>query len=94
MFTGNQLTGDITYESTFPKLVYKDVAIKEGLGLLNSAITDQHFITRNRYNRLLTALAEYPSLPCIGIDESPAIIVHGNDIKVTGERQVTVLSQP
>jgi cyanophycinase len=94
MLTGNQLLGDTTYESTFPKLWYNNIEIKEGLDLLDSAIIDQHFIARSRYNRLLSAIAQFPTLPCIGIDESTAIIVHGNDIKVAGESQVIVLSHP
>jgi len=94
MLTGNQLLGDTTYESTFPKLWNNNVEVKEGLGLLDSAIIDQHFIARSRYNRLLTAIAKYPTLPCIGIDEGTAIIVHGNDIKVAGTSQVIVFSHP
>lgn len=94
MITGNQLLGDTTYASTFPKLWTGNLEIKEGLGLLDSAIIDQHFIKRSRYNRLLSAIAVYPTLPCIGIDEGTAIIVHGNTVKVTGESQVMVFKNP
>ena len=94
MITGNQLLGDTTYESTFPKLWNGNLEIKEGLSLIDSAIIDQHFIARSRYNRLLTAIAKYPSLPCIGIDEGTAIIVHGDTVKVAGTSQVIVFSDP
>lgn len=94
MFTGNQLLGDTTYESTFPKLWNNNIEIKEGLGLLDSAVIDQHFVARSRYNRMLTAIAKYPTLPCIGIDEGTAIIVHGNNVKVAGRSQVVVFSHP
>lgn len=94
MLTGNQLLGDTAYESTFPKLWYNNIEIKEGLGLLDSAIIDQHFITRSRYNRLISAVAQFPSLPCIGIDESTAIIIHNKKVKVVGESQVVVISHP
>jgi len=93
MITGNQL-GDTSYSATFPVVHDHNIEIKEGLGLLNSAIIDQHFIVRSRYNRLLSAIAKYPSLPCIGIDEATAIIVQGNKVKVTGESQVIVLKHP
>ncbi len=93
MITGNQLT-DTSYSSTFPVVHNDNLEIKEGLGLLSSAIIDQHFIVRSRYNRLLSAIAKYPSLPCIGIDEATAIIVQGNRVKVTGESQVIVLQHP
>jgi cyanophycinase len=94
MITGNQLLGDTTYESTFPKLWNNNLEIKEGLSLLDSAIIDMHFIARSRYNRLLTAIAKYPTLPCIGIDEGTAIIVHGKHVKVGGASQVIVFSGP
>ena len=93
MITGNQLT-DTSYSGTFPVVHDNNIEIKEGLGLLSSAIIDQHFIVRSRYNRLLSAIAKYPSLPCIGIDEATAIIVQGNKVKVTGESQVIVLKHP
>ena len=94
MITGNQLLGDTSYESTFPKLWNNNLEIKEGLSLLDSAIVDMHFVARSRYNRLLTAIAKYPTLPCIGIDEGTAIIVHDNSIKVVGASQVIVFSKP
>jgi len=93
MITGNQLT-DTSYSSTFPVVHANNIEIKEGLGLLTFAIIDQHFIVRSRYNRLLSAIAKYPSLPCIGIDEGTAIIVQGNTIKIAGESQVIVLKHP
>ena len=93
MITGNELT-DTIYHSTFPKIHDKNIEFKEGLGLLKSAIIDQHFIVRSRYNRLLSALAKYPSYTCIGIDEATAIIVQGNKVKVTGESQVIVMRKP
>jgi cyanophycinase len=94
MITGNQLLGDTAYRSTFPKLWYGNLEIKEGLSLLDSAIIDMHFVARSRYNRLLTAVAMYPTLPCIGIDEGTAIIVHGNKATVAGASQVMVFRQP
>jgi cyanophycinase len=94
MVTGNQLLGDTTYESTFPKLWYNNVEIKRGLGLVDSAIIDQHFVARSRYNRMLSAVAQFPTLPCIGIDEGTAIIIHANSVKVAGTSQVIVFSHP
>jgi cyanophycinase len=94
MITGNQLLGDTTYESTFPKLWAGNLEITEGLSLIDSAIIDMHFVARSRYNRLLTAIAKYPTLPCIGIDEGTAIIVHNNNVKVAGTSQVIVFSDP
>ena len=93
MITGNQVN-DTSYSATFRVVHDNNIEIREGLGLLTSAIIDQHFIVRSRYNRLLSAIAKFPSLPCIGIDEATAIIVQGDKISVTGESQVIVLQHP
>ena len=94
MITGNELIGDTTYHETFRKLQQGNIEFKEGLGLIDSAIIDQHFVVRSRYNRLLSALAKFPAYRCIGIDEATAIIVHSNKVTVTGESQVVVISNP
>jgi cyanophycinase len=93
MITGRELT-DTVYSPTFRKVEDKNIEFKQGLGLLTTAIVDQHFIVRSRYNRLLSALAKFPLLICIGIDEETAIIVQQNKVKVTGESQVIVMQQP
>ncbi|MDQ3682135.1 MAG: cyanophycinase [Bacteroidota bacterium] len=94
MITGRELLGDTAYHSTFRKVWYKNIEFEEGLGLLDSVIIDQHFIVRSRYNRLLSALASFPTYPCIGIDESTAIIVSGNKVSVTGSSQVILFTKP
>jgi cyanophycinase len=93
MITGQQLT-DTVYRATFRKVHDNNIEFKPGIGLLTVAVIDQHFIVRSRYNRLISALAAYPLLACIGIDEATAIIVDGNRIKVAGESQVIVMQQP
>lgn len=93
MITGKELK-DTVYRATFRKLEDKNLEVKPGLGLLTSAMIDQHFIVRSRYNRLLSALAKYPLLTCIGIDEATAIIVYRDSVKVLGESQVILMQQP
>ena len=46
-----------------------------GLGLIDSAVIDQHFDQRNRYGRLLMIVAQSPQLLGIGVDEDTAAIV-------------------
>lgn len=93
MITGNQKkhpdteTGFITIES-------ENVEITEGLGFLTDVIIDQHFIKRQRLNRLVAASIENPDKLCVGIDESTAIIVDGDYATVTGISQVTVIKNP
>ncbi|MCX2475869.1 cyanophycinase [Pedobacter sp. MC2016-05] len=93
MITGKQLL-DTVYKETFNKLWDKNIEFLPGMGLLENTIIDQHFLKRNRYNRLISALAAHPDLVCVGIDESTAIIVHGNKATVAGESQVVRLANP
>lgn len=94
MITGNEYSADSVVSGSFKKIQQHMVEIKEGLGLINNAIIDQHFIVRSRYNRLLAVLSAFPSYSCIGIDEGTAIIVNGNQISVTGVSQVIRLQLP
>jgi len=60
-------------------VIRKDsVKTTAGFGFLKTAIVDQHFVKRQRNNRLLT-LAIETGLPCIGIDESTAIFVRPDE---------------
>ena len=93
MITGKELT-DTSYNATFKKIHTNNIHIAKGLGLLNNAVIDQHFIVRSRYNRLLSAIASFPAYACIGIDEATAIIVEANKITVTGESQVVLIQKP
>ena len=93
MITGKQLL-DTVYKETFNKLWDKNIEFAEGMGLLENTIIDQHFLKRNRYNRLISALAAHPDLVCVGIDESTAIIVHGNKATVAGDSQVIRMANP
>lgn len=93
MITGNQKL-EKEYSGTFDNIRYDNLETSEGLGLLKTAVIDQHFLKRNRYNRLLAALVEFPNLTGIGIDEATAIIVRNNEIEVAGESEVIVVRNP
>ena len=78
MITGNQTPpGDTTgyYGDEFPAIASGRIQVIPGLGFLPGAVVDQHFIKRERHNRLLSAILERPSLVGVGIDESTAIEV-------------------
>ncbi|HKU60830.1 MAG TPA: cyanophycinase [Gemmatimonadales bacterium] len=78
MITGNQTPpGDTTgyYGDDFPAIAQRRIQVIPGLGFLSGAVVDQHFIKRERHNRLLSAILERPSLVGVGIDESTAIEV-------------------
>lgn len=93
MITGNQKL-EKEYSGTFDNIRYNNLETAEGLGLLKTAVIDQHFLKRNRYNRLLSGLVEFPELTGIGIDEATAIIVRNNQVEVAGESEVIVIRKP
>jgi cyanophycinase len=62
----------------------------EGFGLLQNAAIDQHVITRHRENDLVPVIAAHPELLGIGIDESTAIVVHGNEFEIIGKSKVGI----
>lgn len=93
MITGNELKHK-EYSATFQTIEPDNIEIKTGLGLLTTAIIDQHFLIRSRHNRLITAVIEHPEMTCIGIDESTAILVSGKDVEVLGDSQVLVFENP
>ena len=93
MLTGNGLR-DTVYASTYKILQQGNIELKNGLGLLDSVIIDQHFVVRSRYSRMLSAILEYPAYQCFGIDESTAVIIHQGRATVAGESQVIVFAKP
>ena len=93
MITGNELKHP-DYTSTFRTIEPANIETKQGLGFIESAIIDQHFVKRSRYNRLISAVIEFPGIKCIGIDEATAILVTGNTAEVVGDSQVIVFENP
>ncbi|MCK8143151.1 cyanophycinase [Flavobacterium sp. I-SCBP12n] len=93
MITGNQKL-ESKYTETFNNIRYDNLETTEGLGLVKNVIIDQHFLKRSRYNRLLSALVEFPDHIGIGIDESTALIVRNKEIEIAGESEVIVVKNP
>jgi cyanophycinase len=94
MITGDQTPpGDTTgyYDDDYPAIARHRIEVLPGLGFLHGAIVDQHFIKRERHNRLMSAVLERPSLVGVGIDESTAIEVSPDGRwRVLGESDVVV----
>ena len=61
-----------------------------GLGFLRLSAIDQHVITRHREGDLGPVIEKHPELLGIGIDESTAIVVHGNTFEVIGKSKVFI----
>ncbi len=64
----------------------------EGLGLWPDALVDQHFLKRQRFNRLLSGVLDHPDLVGIGIDERTGVILHPDGVcEVVGDGGVLVI---
>lgn len=90
MITGDEFKHP-EYTGDFRTIEAENIELKEGLGLLENAIIDQHFIQRMRMNRLISTAIENPEEISIGIDESTAILVQQDSARVIGASQVIVI---
>jgi cyanophycinase len=82
MFTGDADLKSLTAGAT---------AIAKGLGLWPEVLIDQHFLKRQRDNRLISAVMDRPALVGVGIDEGTAVIVRGASFEVIGKSSVVVI---
>lgn len=60
------------------------------LGFVRNTAIDQHLLTRHREKDLLQVIDRHPDLLGIGLDESTAIVVHGNRFEVIGKSKVAI----
>ncbi|MEP1095167.1 MAG: cyanophycinase [Cyclobacteriaceae bacterium] len=66
---------------------------EEGFGFIKNIAIDQHVIARNRQFDLFDILKNRPELLGIGLDESTAIVVQGDQFEVLGESYVLIYDQ-
>jgi cyanophycinase len=83
MITGNEMD--------LQAITAKKTDTAPGLGLWPQAIVDQHFLKRQRHNRLLSAVLDHPQLVGVGIDESTAAVVSGTAFEVIGRSSIVVI---
>jgi cyanophycinase len=83
----SMITGDADLQS----LTAGTTTIAPGLGLLPDVIVDQHFLRRQRQNRLMSAVLERPEQLGVGVDEATAAIFHNGTIQVLGRSAVVVI---
>jgi cyanophycinase len=73
-------------------MIAGSVRLAPGLGLTNRFIIDQHFRQRDRFGRLLTALAYNPFAIGIGLDEDTAAFISPEEIlEVEGSGGATIV---
>jgi cyanophycinase len=63
---------------------------EEGFGLIKGVAIDQHMLTRNRQDDLEEVIEKHPELLGIGLDESTAIIVQGQEFEVVGASKIAI----
>lgn len=64
----------------------------DGLGFIESAIIDSHFVNRGRFGRLMVAVAEFPKLTGIGISEDTGVIITKERyLEVIGSGEVVII---
>jgi cyanophycinase len=68
--------------------------VGKGFGFLPGSVIDQHFLKRNRQQRLMGVLDDHPGLFGLGIDEGTAVVVEGRRVSVIGASQVAVCFSP
>lgn len=87
VLVASMFTGDADLKS----LKSGSTVIAPGLGLWPDVLVDQHFLTRQRDNRLLSAVLDHPDLVGVGIDESTGVVVRGQGFDVIGKSAVVVI---
>ena len=80
----------ITGKADLESLTAGSTVLGKGLGLWTGGIFDQHFLKRQRNNRLLSAVLDHPAMIGIGIDEATAAILRDGQIEVVGRSAVVV----
>jgi cyanophycinase len=81
----------ITGEADLQSVTAGATQTSAGLGLWQETVVDQHFLKRQRQNRLLSLVLDHPSLVGVGIDEQTAVIVTGSRFQILGRSSVIVL---
>jgi cyanophycinase len=70
----------------------RSVEVRQGLGLLPGVILDQHFMKRQRQNRLFGLVLDHPRLLGVGVDEGAALAVTDNRLaEVVGPGAVMMI---
>lgn len=81
----------ITGEGDFTRLDPAKVGTAPGLGLLPGTLVDQHFLRRQRQNRLFALLEGRADILGLGVDEDTALLVDGTEAEVVGPSAVTAV---
>jgi cyanophycinase len=90
------ITGDerrpFSKDEAWQTIEADNVVTGDGLGFIEDAIVDQHFVRRRRHNRLLSLVLERPALVGLAVDEATAAWVKPDrSVEVVGDGPVLVV---
>jgi cyanophycinase len=69
----------------------EDPVVASGFDFVPFAISDQHFLKRQRLPRLVQVLGEHPGHFGIGVDEGTAVVVQGRSLQVLGDSKALLV---
>ena len=79
----------MTGEADLKMLDGKKVGVRPAIGFVPDVMFDQHFLLRQRHNRLFGFIMENPKYLGIGINEGMAVMIENNrDLEALGPTQV------
>ncbi len=87
VLSGVMITGD----SDLRSIAAGKTVTAAGLAVWPEVIVDQHFLRRQRVNRLIAAVLDRPALVGVGIDEGTAVIVQSASLEVVGVSSALVI---
>ena len=90
MITGKEKR-PVSEDKSFQSIEGDNIGTTEGFGFIKNVIIDQHFVKRQRENRLISLVIENPDYIGIGIDEQTAIFYKpDNSFEVMGNSNVLI----
>lgn len=91
MLTGRLKVPDDAEEAEMLNIARGVMDMSIGFGFIKGAIVDQHFMSRARYNRLISAVLDHPLMLGVGIDEETALLVRPDGMwEVLGNNYVKI----
>lgn len=87
---GGTSAGTAIQSRTMIESGMEDPVVGTGFDFVPGVVSDQHFLKRQRLPRLLKVLGRHPGLLGVGVDESTAAEIRGDELRVIGRSKVVL----
>lgn len=87
---GGTSAGTAIQSRTMIESGMEDPVVGTGFDFVPGVVSDQHFLKRQRLPRLLKVLGKHPGLLGVGVDESTAAEIRGDELRVIGLSKVVL----